>query len=410
MATEAWSPSGRSAGIHDLARRPLPSRFVTAVSLHAHTLYSNEIMTCVPGYLDRIPVVAGLFRLEMRRYAERTGEVADFARGWWHPPLAPAAVLDSEVEQITKELGVMPVVSVTDHDSVTAGLVLQASRPGTPVSFEWTVPFHEGFFHVGVHNLPPALAPEIFEQLAAYTRATDRAGLSDLLQELHADADVLLVLNHPLWDLAAVGSSRHAALLGRFLSEHGATMHALEVNGYRSSRENAGVGALAERVGLPLISGGDRHGYAPNSLLNVTTAACFSEFVHEIREEQVSDIAVMPGYGRPLTVRKLAVAADVVRPNPSNPPGHRHWTDRVSYEHEGVVRQLTQRWPTGGPLWVRSAIWTFLLLTSAPLLPVLAFVAVLLTGAPAGASESGAPLEISTGTRAVPGPQTETGG
>jgi hypothetical protein len=340
-------------------------------------------MASVPGYLNRIPVVAGLFRREMQRYLERHGETADFQKGWWHPPVSPAAVLDSEVAQITNDLGLTALVSITDHDSITAGLSLRARHPESPISFEWTVPFHEGFFHLGVHNLPPDDAPGIFDRLQAFTNGAAPALLSELLAGLDSDRRLLVVFNHPMWDLAGVGPLRHRALLDRFLGEYGAWLHALEVNGYRAARENARVGRLASRVGLPLVSGGDRHGYAPNSLLNLTTAGTFEAFVREVREARVSEIAVMPQYGRSLGARKLAVAADVIRANRRNPPGQRHWMDRVSYDRKGVVTPLSRHWPTGGPLWVRSTIRLFLVLTSAPLLPALAFMMTLvMTPAP----------------------------
>ncbi len=195
-----------------------------------------------------------------------------------------------------------------------------------------------------------------------------------MFEELHADPATLIVLNHPLWDLAGVGGPRHTTLLRRFLSEHGRRIHALEVNGYRSWRENAAVGELAERLSFPLISGGDRHGYAPNSLLNLTAASSFAGFVAEVREEGASDVAVMPLYLEPLIQRKLSVAGDVIRENPDNPPGRRHWVDRVSYEHEGAVQSLSTHWPEGGPLWVRLSIGAFQLLASPPLLSSLAFV------------------------------------
>jgi hypothetical protein len=354
-------------------------------------------MANVPTYLDRIPVVNGLFRREMRRYLERNGEAVDFAKGWWHPPVGPEAVFDSESAQIITVLGLKPIVSITDHDNIEAGLALRASRPhqSTPLSVEWTAPFGEGFFHLGVHNLDPASAPSIFSRLSTYTQRPDSVRLSDVLADLNAQPGILLVLNHPLWDLAGVGGPRHAALLSRFLREHGRRIHALEANGYRSWRENAGVGALAERLSFPLISGGDRHGCAANSLLNLTSTTSFADFVGEIREDRASVIAVMPQYRQPLVKRKLRTAADVVRASPSNPPGQQHWTDRVSCECEGTVSPLSVHWPKGGPVWVRSAIRAFQFLTSAPLLPALAFATMLLSGPAPDPPDLIASMEIS---------------
>jgi hypothetical protein len=276
-------------------------------------------------------------------------------------------------------------VSITDHDTIEGVLELQRAHPNAivPLSFEWTVPFDRGYFHLGVHNLRPTAAPELVQALSGYTQAPDVARLHGLLATLNDDRETLVVLNHPLWDLAGIGSANHVALLRRFLISHGDVIHALELNGYRSWRENSGVTTLADAYGLPLVSGGDRHGCAPNSLLNLTAAASFDEFVRDIRENRPGVILVMPEYRTALVTRKLRVAADAVRWYPSSPPGQQRWTDRVMYERDGVVQSLSDYWPGGGPLWIRVAMRTFQLGTSAPLLPVARMMACL-----AGASTS----------------------
>jgi len=121
---------------------------------------------------------------------------------------------------------------------------------GAPLSFEWTVPYHHGFFHLGVHNLPNPSA-DIFSRLSAYTRKSGSTTLTDLLEELNRYADTLLVWNHPLWDLAGVGPGEHVRLLRHFWIEHGDRIHAVELNGYRSWRENQGVCELAQQLEIP---------------------------------------------------------------------------------------------------------------------------------------------------------------
>lgn len=369
-----WLTANRSARLHDAKRLKPSDRFVAAVSLHAHTRHSHEVMSTVPAVLDRIPIVAGLFRREMDKYEERHGEHPDFSKGWWHPPLSAAAVVHSEVTHIAACLGLRAIVSITDHDSIDAGLSLHRSQPSTPLSFEWTVPYHEGFFHLGVHNLAPASARSIHERLLTHTRREASPRLAELLDEVNADPGTLVVLNHPLWDLACVGPTRHATLLRRFLTEYGGWLHGLEANGYRSQAENASVATLAERSSLALISGGDRHGCEPNSLLNLTSATTFAAFAAEVRGTRCSDIVEMPHYQQRLFTRKLAVAADVLRASPQNPPGDQTWTDRVSCERHGSVNPLSRYWPTGGPFWVRSTIRGFQLLTSRPVLPTFALL------------------------------------
>ena len=340
----------------------------------------------MPPYLERIPLVAPLIRRELHAYERRNQKTVDFSKGWWRPPVDAAGVLASETAQIRDTLGLHPIVSITDHDSIEAPLALQSRGPAhadVPLSVEWTVPFERGFLHLGVHNLSPARGEEIFAALMAHTQQRAFGRLTDLLELVSGESETLVVLNHPLWDLAGIGAVEHAALLCRFVEEHRARIHAIEVNGYRSWSENVGAIALADAVSLPIVSGGDRHGCAPNALLNLTAATSFGEFVHEIRDQSRSVVLVMPEYRRPLVARKLAVASDALRTYPSYPPGQQRWTDRVLYERDGVTRSLSEEWPTGGPWWVGCATGVFAIAASPTFLPALRLIVWL-----AGASTS----------------------
>ena len=347
--------------------------YTAAVSLHAHTNRSREGMAHVSPYLERIPVVGGFVRRELRAYVERNQAAIDFSKVWWQPPLDAQTVLASEATQIADVLGLRPFVSITDHDTIDANLALRRERSDreVPISLEWTVPFDVGFFHLGVHNLPPATAAALVDALAAFTRQPRPATLAGLLEVLNREPSTLVVLNHPLWDLAGVGPTAHSGLLHRFLCEHGTRVHALELNGYRSLKENAAVQQLSATHRLPLISGGDRHGCAPNALVNLTTASSFDDFVSDVRCRRQSTILVLPEYRRPLVARKVESAAEVMRLYPASPPGQQRWTDRVSFEEDGLVRPLADEWPEGGPWWVRLAIGSFQVGASRPLLPLM---------------------------------------
>src|ERR1019366_7502889 len=91
MSVDVITGGGKSR-IHELSDAGVLTGCTAAVSLHAHTHHSSEVMAAVPAYLDRIPVVSTLFRREMRAYLERNGEAVDFAKGWRHPPIGAAAV------------------------------------------------------------------------------------------------------------------------------------------------------------------------------------------------------------------------------------------------------------------------------------------------------------------------------
>jgi hypothetical protein len=293
-------------------------------------------------------------------------------------------------------LGLRAIVSITDHDSIEAPLALQVStaRDVLPLSVEWTVPFGRGFLHLGIHNLLSGCAEEIFQELSSYTANSDEGRLPQLLRRLHEAPETLVVLNHPMWDLAGVGANEHAGLLRRFLAQNGACIHAIEVNGYRSWTENLHAIEIARAGSLPIVSGGDRHGRAPNVMLNLTSASSFGEFAVEVREQRRSVVLIMPEYRQPLVSRKLAVASDALRAYPTYPAGERHWTDRVIYDREGELRRLSDHWPQGGPFWVRSATRLFGMATAEPLLPAVRFAVWM-----AGASMS---------ERAVPGPRTDS--
>jgi hypothetical protein len=350
------------------------SRFSAGVSLHAHTHHSREIMADLPRYLARIPLVAACVDWQLRTYSAREGRAIDFSKGWWHPPVSPRTVFESEARQIETRFGLSPLVSITDHDDISAGLDLQClfARRRAPVSVEWSVPYGNGhgFFHLGVHNLTPETAGDWFARLAAFTARSTRETLGHLLDDLNAQRDLLLVLNHPIWDLAAVGQAEHTRLLTAFMAAHASRIHAIEWNGYRSRKENGDARALAVSSGRPLIGGGDRHGRAPNAILNVTRARTFGEFANEVRDG-VSHVVVMPEYRQHLVTRKLKTASEVLRHYQSYPAGRQDWTDRISCDSDGSVRPLSFHWPNGGPLWVRSSIGAFQVVTSPIVLPVI---------------------------------------
>lgn len=350
------------------------SGFRTAVSLHSHTLYSCEAMSDLPRYIEQIPIVASCFRLDRREQEASPGAV-DFTRGWWHPPSTPRQVFESELRQVDRRFGIDAIVSVTDHDDIAAGLELQKlyAVGRAPISFEWTVPFGAGFYHLGLHNLQPGWASAWFERLSAFTEARSTEDLATILSDLTVRRDLLVVFNHPLWDLACVGKTAHGPLLREFLEKYGRYIHALEINGYRARSENSAVRTLSAETGIPLISGGDRHTLAPNAVLNLTSAQTFAEFVDEIRDG-ISHIVVMPEYRHHVVGRKLQSAAEALALYREYPSSRRRWLDRVSYPSSGTVQQLSSLWPAGGPFWLRATVGAFKLITSPIALPLVSAV------------------------------------
>ena len=260
-----------------------------------------------------------------------------------------------EAKQIQR-LGLTPLVSITDHDTIEGTLLLRAlplSRH-IPMSVEWSVPFGQTIFHLGIHNLPSGDGAEWMRRFKAFTEAphnTDHdTQLLMLLRELHEQPQILIVLNHPLWDLHTVGEALHLAELRRFLKETRSCIHALELNGLRHAKENRAVAQLARETNHLLISGGDRHGLEPNANINLTTATNFTEFVEEIRVDRLSHVHFMDQYQQRWEQRILRSTLNAVTDFPQFMPGWQKWDDRVFHPNKhGEMQQLSQLWENGRP-------------------------------------------------------------
>ena len=353
--------------LHFLWRdRSAVERFQTGISLHSHTLYSEESLAFIPRYTAGVPLVAAAIAHQEKRYQALSGRPLDFGRAFWRPPLGPREAIELERQQI-RRLDLNPLVSLSDHDDIQAGHLLSVLEPDVPVSVEWTIPFGPTFFHIGVHHLPPQDAPAIQAELAAFTAQPSRARLLELMAGLHSNRGILIVLNHPMWDEARIGSVEHSQLLGRLMERCGEFIHALELNGLRPWAENRRVMWLAEQSGHPLISGGDRHGLEPNANLNLTNAATFAEFVAEIREDRASDVLFMPQYREPIQLRMIETMLDIVRDYPALPIGRRRWSDRVFYrKDDGSVQPLSALWQGDGPWPVKCFVRGVHAITSNP--------------------------------------------
>jgi hypothetical protein len=317
----------------------LAGAFDAGVCLHGHTLHSRECLSFLPRNLHCVPGVSQLVS-----YYERGHRRADFSRAWWTPPLTPASALGVEREQIAR-LGLRPMVSLTDHDDIEAGLALgvTAEPDDTPVSVEWTVPYERSIFHFGVHNLPRTAAREWLASMAEYTAAPRERALRVILDELARTPEALIVLNHPFWLEEGVASAEHRHALGLLVRECGAWIDAFELNGTRPWSENAATMDLAREIGHPLVSGGDRHGVEPAACINLTNALCFAEFAAEIRGD-CGRILFLPQYREPMAQRILDVIHDILRAYPEY-PGREHWFDRIYYQGEdGAPQTLAQLW------------------------------------------------------------------
>jgi hypothetical protein len=340
------------------------STYSTGVSLHSHTNQSKETLDFLANFGAEYGWVRKLIALLEARAMDRYSIRIDYSAGYWTPPLTSRLAFDLESRQIEK-LGVMPLVSITDHDTINAPMLLRtvAAARHIPVSVEWSAPFGgDQSFHLGIHNLPSESGVAWMQTFEEYTASPDEEKLTEILAALHALPNVLIVFNHPMWDLYLIGKEKFRKRVHDFMVKNAPFIHALELNGLRSWEENREVKDLARAWNMLLISGGDRHGMEPNANINLSNATSFTEFVHEVRYEGRSHVLFMPQYAEPWKHRILQSTLDAIRDYPDFPAGSRTWDERVYHpDSNGVVRPLCELWPVDGSVprhlqWVISAV------------------------------------------------------
>jgi hypothetical protein len=330
--------------------------FTTGVSLHSHTSVSEETL----GFIHAMFVVMPGLKRVFDHYAHRSslhGVKLDFDRANWRPPLQPRMAYDLESRQIQR-LGLNSLVSITDHDTIEAPMLLRTvpSSRHIPLSLEWSVPYGQTIFHLGIHNIPSKDGMEWMKRFETFTveasktvpstQDNDRK-LLGMLRELHESPQVLIIFNHPLWDLHKVGPS-HLTEVKRFLVEAGDSIHAIELNGLRHVRENKEAAELARETGHLVISGGDRHGLEPNANINLTSAASFTEFVEEIRVGRMSHVHFMDQYKGRWEQRILRSTLNAITDFPEFMPGWQKWDERAFHpDKDGVMRSFAELWPDG---------------------------------------------------------------
>lgn len=335
--------------------------FETGVSLHGHTRHSLESLGFLGKFLEERSLLRSWINFQRERGRRRTGIALDLHRAYWTPPLCERQAYNLESRQITT-LGLRPMVSLSDHDTIEAFALLR-QLPGSqdaPISIEWTAPFGSAVFHIGVHNLPPAIASSVTTALLEASKAAIDSEILDLLIELSHIPNVLVVFNHPLWNLNDVPAEMFSAELTRFLQTANPYLHAFELNGMRSYQENRDVMKFAAEWNQLLISGGDRHGCEPNAALNLTNATHFSEFVDEIRDRKQSTILLMPQYEETMSWRMYKNFSHVVSHYPDHPEGRRSWDQRIFHpDLGGAIVPVIDLWHLGPPGFLKKifALW-----------------------------------------------------
>lgn len=327
--------------------------FETGVSLHSHTSHSRESLGFIPSLLRRVPAADRLRQWLEDCHHDGPKESVRYHAAFWRPPLHPHAAYDLEAGQI-RSLGLSPLVALTDHDDLEACADMRNLGIEVPYSLEWTVPYQNTAFHIGVYNLPPVQARSLAAAMAETTANPAPERVAEMLAELDALPDVLVVLNHPYFNEARLERPESERILAALLRSYGSRLHAIELNGLQPAADNRQAIELAQELGLPAISGGDRHCREPNANLNLTNAKSFAEFVHEVRYDRVSHVLFMPQYRDPIPARYIEFVWHAVQ-HYADFAGRERWVDRIFYSKidGSTIVPLSGLWPNGGPMLVR---------------------------------------------------------
>jgi hypothetical protein len=325
--------------------------FTAGVSIHGHTNRSRESLVFVERSFASNSLLRAFILHQNEIAQKRAGIKVDLSRAYWTPPLCPRSAYEVEREQIEHKLGLKSMISLSDHDSIEAPQLLRIAMSDVPISLEWTVPFRISKFHLGVHNLPAATAQRWMDDLEACTRSRSVEQVCDTLRALHAEQDVLVVFNHPMWNLYRNPPTEFARNLEEFLKLNNHVIHAFELNGLRGWEENRRTADLAMLWKQVVISGGDRHGLEPNANLNLTRARSFAEWVQEIRIERRSHVMFMPQYSHSLVARRCQTFLEAIREYPNQGDGAMRWDQRTFHPgRNGEVQALSEIWRGTPPL------------------------------------------------------------
>jgi predicted metal-dependent phosphoesterase TrpH len=276
---------------------PHPDReFGYAVSLHNHSCHSVEKLAALNHVIKRwfMRPLSGILQKSFG-----LGGVSDlnYAEVTFNPPYIPEDVYRMEAAAAAK-WGYNGVhLAITDHDEFAGSLALLSSRPDLngriAVSEELSLWFQGHLFHLGVCHLPERGVEETHAQIQAAARGKRYDELFELLKA----SGCLVVLNHPLVAWAPGAKTIPAADL---LSRYGWAIHALEVNGMRTREENDRVLELAKQWRKPVVGGGDSHLLVASSVISLSRAATFKDFIAEVKDGYAVPF-VTPEYFAPLS-------------------------------------------------------------------------------------------------------------
>jgi predicted metal-dependent phosphoesterase TrpH len=275
---------------------PHPEReFGYAVSLHNHSCHSVEKLAALNDVI-KLAFMRPLSGILQKSFGLGGISNLNYADVTFNPPYTPEDVYEMEAAAAA-QWGFDGVhIAITDHDEFAGGLDLLRNRPDlngrVAVSEELSLWFQGHLFHLGVCHLPESGTEETHTQI----QAAARGGRYDELFETLAASGCLVIFNHPLlpW-----GPEAKIIPATELLTRYGWAIHALEVNGMRPREENDRVLELARQWRKPVVGGGDSHLLVASSVISLSRAATFQDFIAEVKNGHAVPF-VTPNYFAPL--------------------------------------------------------------------------------------------------------------
>lgn len=253
--------------------------FGYAVSLHNHSYHSVEKLAAL-NQVVKLAFMRPLSGVLQRAFGLDSVSDLNYAEITFNPPYTPEDVYQME-SAAAAQWGFNGVhLAITDHDEYVGGLTLLRGRPDLnrriAISEEVSLWYKGHLFHLGVSGLPEGEIDEM------HTRIQSAAwnGRHDELFETLAASGCLVVLNHPL---VSWGPGLATIPMTDLLTRYGWAIDAFEVNGMRRPEENDRVLELARQWRKPVVGGGDSHLLVASSIVCLSQAATFRDFIAEVK-------------------------------------------------------------------------------------------------------------------------------
>ena len=269
--------------------------FGYAVSLHNHSCHSVEKLAAL-NQVVKLGFMRPLSGVLQRSFGLASVPNLNYAEITYNPPYTPDDVYEMESAAAAKWGFHGAHLTITDHDEFAGSLALLRGRPDlngrVAIGEEVSVWYQGHLFHLGVSGLPE----NGIDETHARIQSAARGQRHDELFETLAASGCLVVLNHPL---VAWMPGAEAIPITDLLTRYGWAIHALEVNGMRRREENDRVLELARQWRKPVVGGGDSHLLVASSVITLSKAASFKDFIAEVKDGHAVPF-VTPNYFAPL--------------------------------------------------------------------------------------------------------------